>query len=142
MVREITRLALCGADDLPKGAAAMTCYATECYREIRGPTAYHRLTAKATFLLATVALSAAYQPAPLSAADPSRDLTGIWEFLSNATSGILTINQSNSASRCNELTGTLDADDTGSVVGRYCLDDLHITFVRFIYGEDAPSPDL
>jgi hypothetical protein len=121
-----------------KGAAAMTSFARECSSEIWGQSESLRPTAKAALLLATIAFSAAYQPAPLSAADPSRDVSGTWELLSNDASGTLTINQSTSVSRCNKLTGTLDTDDTGSIVGLYCLDDLHITFARFIDGEDSP----
>jgi hypothetical protein len=116
----------------------MTSFARECFSEIWGQSSSHRPTAKAALLLATIAFSAVYQPAPLSAADPSHDVSGTWELLSNDTSGTLTINQSNSGTRCNELAGTLDMDKTASIVGLYCLDDLHITFARFIDGEDAP----
>src|SRR5262245_45023596 len=116
----------------------MTSFARGCFSEIWGQSESDRPTAKAAILLATLAFSAGYQPAPLSAADPSRDVSGTWELLSNGTSGTLTIDQSNSRSRCNELTCTLDMDETAPISGLYCLDDLHITFTRFIDGEDAP----
>jgi hypothetical protein len=116
----------------------MTSFARGCFSEIWGQSESDRPTAKAALLLATIAFSAAYQPAPLSAADPPHDVSGTWDLLSNDTSGTLTVNQSNSGSRCNKLTGTLDTDETGSIVGSYCLDDLHITFTRFIDGDDAP----
>jgi hypothetical protein len=118
----------------PERGGPMTNFATKHRSKIEAD----RPGVRPTLLVAVSVLSIVCQSTPSSADETSRAVSGAWELLSNGSPGTLTIDQSNTASMCHEITGTLDADDIGSIFGSYCLDELHINFVRFIDGEDIP----
>jgi hypothetical protein len=66
------------------------------------------------------------------------NVSGTWQFRSNSTPGTLVLHQEPSTLRCKQLTGTLDAGDSGPIIGLYCPGLRRIYFGRHKEGETAP----
>ncbi|MEI6002446.1 hypothetical protein H3V53_36600 [Paraburkholderia bengalensis] len=67
------------------------------------------------------------------------DISGTWRFVSNNSTGTLTLQQEPSKLRCKRLTGIMDVpNDYSNVVGLYCPSDLHIYIGRYKQGELTP----
>ena len=71
-------------------------------------------------------------------AQSASNISGTWQFRSNATPGTLVLHQERNTFRCKQLTGTLDALDSGPIIGIYCPALRRIYFGRYKEGEAAP----